>query len=202
MTPGTKGANRRFCCGFEPVSDKRAHGAAVEGAEEADDVLASGVIAGELHSALHGLGAGVAVVEPMRAGHRGNGGQPLRQLGHVLVVEIGAGYMNEFGGLILNRLNDLRMTVTCGVDSDAGGEIEELVAVDVGDANATAGLCHHGIAARVAGGDQALIVGNNLLRVRTGERGLQLGAELGVVCAYGNSSGWFPGSGCSCDLSL
>ena len=51
---------------------ERAHGAAVEAAEEGDDVLASGVIAGDLEGALDGLGTGVAVVELVGAGHGGD----------------------------------------------------------------------------------------------------------------------------------
>ena len=52
---------------------ERAHGASVEGSEEGDDVLAAGVIAGDFQSALDGFGAGVAVVEAMRAGHGRDG---------------------------------------------------------------------------------------------------------------------------------
>ena len=172
----------------------------MEAAEEADDVLAAGVVAGELHGALDGLGAGVAVVEAVRAGHGGDGGEALGQRGHVLVVEVGAGHVDEFGGLVLNGLDYFGMTVAGGVDGDAGGEVEELVAVDVGDADAAAGLGHHGIAAGVAGGDEALIVGNDLFCERAGEGGLQFGAELAVVRGAGVTV--IRGSGCSCGLSF
>src|SRR6185437_14676216 len=47
---------------------KRAHGAPVEGSEEGDDVLATGMVAGDLQRALNGLGSRVAVVEAVRAG--------------------------------------------------------------------------------------------------------------------------------------
>ncbi len=175
--------------GLRAGQRERAHGAAVEGAEEADDVLAAGVVAGELHGALDGLGAGVAVVELVRAGHGGDGAEALGELDHVLVVEVGAGHVDQFGGLILNRLHDLGVTVAGGVDGDAGGEVEELVAVDVGDANAAARLRDHGIAAGVAGRDEAVIVGNDLLRKRARNRGLQLGAKLSECGFAGNACG-------------
>src|ERR1700728_2847937 len=52
---------------------KCAHGTAVEGSKERDDVLAAGVITGDLERAFDGLGAGVAVVEAMRPGHGRDG---------------------------------------------------------------------------------------------------------------------------------
>ena len=97
----------------------------------------------------------------------------------MLVVEVGAGHVDEFGGLILDGFDDFGMTVAGGVDGDAGGEVEELVAVDVGDADAAAGFGHHGIAAGVAGGDEAVIVGDDLLGERTGEGGLQSWGRTG-----------------------
>ena len=112
-------------------------------------------------------------------------------VGHVLVVEVGAGDVDEFGGLVLNGFHYFGMTVAGGVDGDAGGEVEELVAVDVGDADAAAGFGHHGIAAGVAGGDEAIIGGDGLLGERAGEGGLELGAELGVVRGAGVVLGFF-----------
>ncbi len=162
-----------------------AHGAAMEAAKEADDVLAAGLVAGEFHGALDSLGAGVAEVEAVRAGHRRHGGETLGDARHVVVEEIGAGDVDEFGGLVLNCLHYFGMTVACRVDRNAGGEVEELVAVDVGDAEAAAGFGHHGIAAGIAGRDEALIVGNDLFCERAGKRGLQFGAELAVVCGAG-----------------
>ena len=117
---------------------KRAHGAAVESAEEGDDVLAAGVIAGELEGALDGLGAGVAVVEAVRAGHGRDGGEALGEGRRVFVVEVGAGHVDELGGLLLDGGDDLRMAMAGRDDGDAGGEVEELVAVDVFDADAAA----------------------------------------------------------------
>ena len=190
VTPGTKGAKRRFCWGLEPVSESAPMVRPWKRAEEADDVLAAGVVAGELQGALDGLGAGVAVVEPVRPGHGGDGGEALGEVGHVLVVEVGAGDVDEFGGLVLDGLDDFGVTVAGGVDGDAGGEVEELVAVDVFDADAAAGFGDQRIAAGVAGGDEAVVVGDDLLGEGAGEGGLEFGAELGVVCGAGVALGF------------
>ena len=58
----------------------------------------------------------------------------------MLVVEVGAGHVDQFGGLLLDGGDDLGMAVAGGGDGDAGGEIEELVAVDVGDDDAASAL--------------------------------------------------------------
>jgi hypothetical protein len=117
------------------------------------------VVASEFHGALDGFGAGVAVVELVRAGHGSDSGETLGEVGHVLVVEVGAGDVDELGCLILNGLDDFRMAVAGGVNGDAGGEVEELVAIDVCDAETATGLRDHGIAASVAGRDETVIVG-------------------------------------------
>jgi len=57
----------------------------------------------------------------------------------------------EFGRQVLNGFYYFRVTMPGGVDGDARGEVEELVAVDVGDADAAAGFGDHGVAAGVAG---------------------------------------------------
>ena len=188
MTPGNEGGEAALLLRLGGGERERAHGAAVEGAEEADDVLASGVVAGELQRALDGFGAGVAVVEAVRPGHGRDGGEALGQGDHVLVVEVGAGHVDQLGGLVLDGFDDFGMTVAGGDDGDAGGEVEELVAVDVVDADAAAAFGDQRIAAGVAGGDEAVIVGDDLLGERTGEGGLQLGAELGVD-GFGGDAG-------------
>ncbi len=158
---------------------KRSHRAAVKGAEEADDVLPARVVSGKLHSALDRLGAGVAVVEPVRAGHGRNGAQPLCKLDHVLVVEVCPGHMQQLAGLLLDCLDHLGMTMARGVHGNAGGEVQELIAIDVGDAEAAAGLRDQRIAAGVAGRQQPIVVGDNLLCERAGDGGLQIRAILG-----------------------
>ena len=136
---------------------ERAHGAAVECAQERDDVLAAGVVAGQLERALDGLGAGVAVEELVRPGHGRHGGEPLGQIGQRLVVEIGAGDVDQLGGLLLDGGDHLGMAVAGGDHGDARGKVEKLVAVHVFDADAAAALGHQRIGARIAGRDQPVI---------------------------------------------
>ena len=77
---GNQRREAAFLLGLGGGERERAHGAAVEGAEEGDDVLAAGVIAGQLERALDGLGAGVAVEELVRAGHGRDGREPLGEV--------------------------------------------------------------------------------------------------------------------------
>ncbi len=83
----------------------------MECAEEADYVLAFGVIAGEFQGAFDGFGAGVAVVEAVRSGHGSDGGEPVGQGGHGFVVKIGAGDVYQLGGLLLDGGDDFGMAV-------------------------------------------------------------------------------------------
>ena len=129
----------------------------MEGAEEGDHVLPAGVVAGQLQRALDGFGAGVAVVEAMRPRHGCDGGEPLRQRDHALVVEVGAGHVDQLAGLLLDGLDDLRMAMAGGGDGDAGGKVEELVAVHVFDPGAAAALGDQRIAARVGGRHPAIV---------------------------------------------
>jgi hypothetical protein len=109
----------------------------------------SGVVAGNLERALDRLGPGVAVVEAMRPRHRRNPGKPLGERDQALVVEIGARHVDQFAGLLLNGRDDLRVTVPGRNNSDAGGKVQKLVAVDVFHAQAAAALRHHGVRACV-----------------------------------------------------
>ena len=86
--------------------------------------------------------------------------------------------MDEFGGLLLNGGDDFRMAVAGGDDGDAGGKVEELIAVDIFDAQATPALRDHGIGARVAGRDEAVVGLDDAAGLGTGERRLQLRAVL------------------------
>ncbi len=76
-------------------------------------------------------------------------GQPLGQVDLRLVIEIGAGHVDQLAGLVLDGGDDLGMAVPRRGDGDAGGEIEEEVAVDVLDHRAAAALDDQGINARV-----------------------------------------------------
>ena len=86
------------------------------------------------------------------------------------VVEVGAGHVDQFGGLVLDGLHDFGMTVAGGVDGDAGGEVEELVAVDVFDAAAAAAFGDQRIAAGVGGRHPAIVGVDDGARFGSGQR--------------------------------
>ena len=117
---------------------ERAHGASVERSEECDHVLPLGVIARQLQRDFNRLRAGVAVVDLVRPRHGSDLRQPLGQRDHALVVKIRARHVDQFGRLLLNGGDHVGMAVSGRGDGDAGGEIEELVAVHVRDHDAAA----------------------------------------------------------------
>ncbi len=110
---------------------KRAHGAAMERAEERDHVLPFGVIARKFQRGLDRLRARIAVINPMRSRHGSNLRQALRQLHHVLVIKIRARHVDQFARLLLDGGDHFGMAMPGRSHGDAGGEIQELVAVDV-----------------------------------------------------------------------
>jgi hypothetical protein len=109
-------------------------------AVEGDHLLTAGVIAGQLEGALDGLGTGVAVEDAVRAGHGGDGGDPGSQVGEMLVVEVSAGDVDQFGGLLLDGGDDLRVAVAGGGNGDTGGKVEKFIAIHVFHTDAAAAL--------------------------------------------------------------
>ena len=103
---------------------------------------------------------------------------------HVLVVEVGAGHVDQLTGLLLDGSDDMGMAVAGGGHGDAGGEIEELIAVDVGDDDAASALGHQRIRTGVGRRNIFLIAGEDALGVGAGQRGLELGTE-GLCFASG-----------------
>ena len=91
----------------------------MERAVECDDVLPFGVIAGELEGALDSFRPRVAVVDLVRAGHRGDLRETLRERHHVFVIEVGARHVDQFGCLFLNGRDHLGMAMTGRSDGDA-----------------------------------------------------------------------------------
>ena len=167
---------RRFCCGFEAGQRERAHGASVEGAEECDHVLPLGVIAGQLERGFHRFGAGVAVVNLVRSRHGSDFRQPLRQRDHALVVEIRARHVDQFARLLLNRGHHIGMAMSGRGHGDAGGEIEEFVAVHIGDHDAAALLGHQRVGAGVGRRNVFLVARENALGIGAGQGGLDFGS--------------------------
>ena len=140
---------------------ERAHGASVEGSVEGDDVLAPGMVARQLERRFDGLGAGVAVMHPVRTRHGCNLRQPVGQFGELRVVEVGARHMQQLARLLLHGCDYLGMTVSGGSNGDAGGKVEELVAIHVLDHNAASALGNQGAGAGVGGRDDAVVIGDH-----------------------------------------
>ena len=115
---------------------ERAHGAAVEAALERDDPRPMRVIAGELDRALDRLGPRVREEDAGLLGERRDPRQPLHELEVARLVEVGRGDVDEPIRLFLDRRAHLRMGMPGRADGDAGGEVEEAVAVDVRDDHA------------------------------------------------------------------
>ncbi len=95
--------------------------------------------------------------------------------------------MDELRGLLLDGADDLGVAMAGGVDGDAGGEVEELVAVDVFDAAAEAAFDGERITAGVAGRKQGFVAGNDLPGVGAGQGADDLRAEAGVGLRGGSA---------------
>ena len=87
--------------------------------------------------------------------------------------------MDQFGGLVLNRLDYLRMTMPCRGHGNTCREVEKLVAVHIFHANAAAAFGDHGVGAGVAGRDEPVISSDNALCVWAGKRAIELWAVFG-----------------------
>ena len=110
--------------------------AAVERALERDHALALRVQACELHGVLDRLGAGVEERAACLAADRRQRAEALRELDVALVRHDGEVGVQEAIGLLGDRLDDARVVVPDVRDTDAADEVDERVAVDVGDRRA------------------------------------------------------------------
>ena len=162
---------------------KSTHGAPVESSKEGNHVLPAGVVPGKLQRALDGLRPGIPVVEAVRSGHGRNGREPLGKGHHVLVIKIGAGDVDQLGGLLLDGGDYFGMAVTGGNDGNAGGKVQELISVHIFNPHAAAALGHHGIGTGVAGGDVTFVTGDNCAGFRTRHRTHELRTVLGKKIA-------------------
>ena len=103
-----------------------------------------------------------------RARHRP--AQALGQLWHALVIKIRAGHVNEFGRLLLNRGDNLRMAVSSRADGNPRREIEEIVTVHVFHNSAMTALGHQRIVACIRRRHEFRILLQNPLGIRPGQR--------------------------------
>ena len=85
--------------------------------------------------------------------------------------------MDQFGSLFLNGRDHTRMTMSRRGHSDAGGKIEELVSVHVGDNNSSALFRNEWIGAGIGGRDVLIVTCENLLCFGSGERGFNPGTD-------------------------
>ena len=148
--------------GLRPGQRDGAVGPAVEGAQEGDHVLAPGVEARQLERRLDDLRTRVAQEDADLARHRRDPGQGGRGMGVDGQVEVGGAEVQQVGRLLGDDLDDPLVAVARRVDGDAGGEVEEEVAVDVLDRQAVAADRHDGVGARKAGRGDRLIEGDVL----------------------------------------
>src|SRR5271156_6926681 len=78
--------------------------------------------------------------------------------------------MNQLRGLLLNRRDHLGMAMSGRGNRDSGGEVEELVAIDILHAKTAAALGDHRIRTLIARREQAVIRRNDDLGLRSRER--------------------------------
>ena len=123
----------------------------MEGAQEGDHVLAAGVVPCQLEGGFHDLGTGVAEEDADLARHRRDAHQLGCGMGVDGQVEVGGAEVEQVGRLLCDDLDDPLVAVAGRVDRDAGGEVEEQVAVDVLDLEPVAADGHDGVGAGQAG---------------------------------------------------
>ena len=155
---------------------ERAHGASVERAEKCDDVLPLGVIAGQFQRGFHRLRPRIAVVNLVRTRHGRDLRQPLGQRNHALVVKIRSRHVDQFARLLLNGGDHVGMAMPGRSNGDAGGEVEEFVAVHVRDHDAAAALGYQRVGACIRRRNVFLIARENALGIGAGQGGLDFGA--------------------------
>ena len=121
----------------------------MKSAVEGDEFFAARVVAREFDGGLDRFGAGIAVIDALLFFAGRDGGEFFGELDHVRVVEIGARHVDQFGGLPLNRGDHVGMAMSGGNHGDAGGEIDERIAVHVFDERAAPAGGDERVAARI-----------------------------------------------------
>ena len=121
----------------------------------------------------------------------------LGERGHLLVPVI-ARDVQELAGCVLHRLHDARVRVARRADRDAGGEIEEAVAVHVPGFRALGVRDHEGVVARVGGRGDLRVALDHGAGLRSRQRHLDV-RVLGCAGGAGNGvhSGSLTGSRCA-----
>ena len=157
---------------------EREERAAVEAALEADHGRAARVAARELDGVLDGLGARVEERGLGRARERRERDEALGVLDVDLVGDDREVGVEEARGLLLHRSDDARMRMADVEAADAAREVDEAVAVDVGDGRAAALGDHDRQVEAERVGDDPLLALDDLARAGAGN----LGAKLDCAC--------------------
>ena len=139
-------------------------------AVESDELVALGVVFGQLDRRFDRFGAGVPEINALRLFTGSDRGEFFCEFDEIRIVKIRAGQVNEFRGLFLNRGDYFRMAMAGGDDGDTGGKIEESVAVNVFHHRTPAGLRDERIIARVGRREHGAIAFDDLFCLRTRER--------------------------------
>src|SRR5439155_22748235 len=100
-------------------------GPPVERAEEGEEHGPCIVVLGDLDRGSVRLRAGVSEEDLLLMLARGHLPEALREAGLNVVVEVPAGEMGELRGLLRDRLDDLRVSVSDVQDGDAGRKVDE-----------------------------------------------------------------------------
>jgi hypothetical protein len=174
------------------VSDKAP---IVKRAVEGDEPRPLGVPAGQLDGPFDGFGAAVGEKHFFRLVAGGDATKSLHEFDLGVIAEGAAPQMDQVGGLFLNRGDDLVVGVAGRADGDAGGEVEETVAVEVFD-DAAAGpgggegvVVHVGTAGGLvvsADGGEGLGAGGRHLDVGSRTDPFATGAVVGPSVADGD----------------
>ena len=97
----------------------------------------------DLDGVLDGLRAGVEERRTRRARYRRERPQPFGELDVALVRDHGVVRVEEPRALLLHSFDDTRVSVTHVDGADSAGEIDEAIAVDVGDRRSLRLGCEH-----------------------------------------------------------
>ena len=153
---------------------QRTESAAMEGTDEGDIARPARGIPGQLHRAFDRLGTRVREEHARRRPGQDPVLQPLRQLDLGLVVEVGAGHMQEVIRLVLDGRDHLGVRMARRHHRDAGCEVEEPIAVDVGHPATSAVIHDEWVGAREARRHGARIACDQLGRLGTRQWSLDL----------------------------
>src|SRR6202021_4058937 len=91
------------------------------------------------------------------------------EFNHAGIIEIRAGHVNQLASLLLDSSDNFGMAMAGSNDSDAGGEIEESVAINVFHGGAPAELRDHRIIAGIGRRDYAMVTLDGFLGLGAGQ---------------------------------